>query len=63
MFINNIQSNNVYVYQSWENLGTIDVSSRTGFISATYKKVKKKKKKLQTTDPSHSSLDEIIFYF
>ena len=62
MFINNIRSNNVYVYQSWENLGTIDVSSRTGFISATYKKVKKKKK-LQTTDPSHSSLDEIIFYF
>ena len=45
MFINNIRSNNVYVYQPWENLGTIDVSSRTGFISPIYKMVKKKKKK------------------
>ena len=51
MFINNIRSNNVYVYQSWENLGTIDVSSRTGFISATYKKVKKKKKKIANYRP------------
>ena len=37
-FINNILSNNAYVYQSWENLGTIGVSSRTGVISAIYKK-------------------------
>ena len=37
-FINNILSNNAYVYQSWENLGTFDVTSRTGVISAIYKK-------------------------
>ena len=37
-FINNILSNNAYVYQSWENLGTMGVSSRTGVISAIYKK-------------------------
>ena len=30
----NILSNNAYVYQSWENLGTLGVSSRTGVISA-----------------------------
>ena len=58
MFINNILSN-VYVYQSLENLGTMGVSSRTGVISAIYKKVIKKI--LQTTDPPHSSLDAIIF--
>ena len=34
----NILSNNAYVYQSWENLGTLGVSSRTGVISAIYKK-------------------------
>ena len=33
MFIDNILSNNFYVYQSWENLGT-----RTGVISVIYKK-------------------------
>ena len=38
MFINNILSN-VYVYQSWENFGTIGVGSRTRVISAIYKKV------------------------
>ena len=32
MFMNNILSNNVYVYQSWENLGTMGVSSRTGVM-------------------------------
>ena len=37
-FINNVLSNNAYVYQSWENFGTMGVSSRTGVISATYKK-------------------------
>ena len=37
-FINNILSNNAYIYQSWENLGTMGVSSRTGVISAIYKK-------------------------
>ena len=58
MFINNILSN-VYVYQSLENLGTMGVSSRTGVISAIYKKVIKKI--LQTTDSPHSSLDAIIF--
>ena len=58
MFINNILSN-VYVYQSLENLGTMGVSSRTGVISAIYKKVIKKI--LQTADPPHSSLDAIIF--
>ena len=36
--ISNILSNDAYVYQSWENLGTMGVSSRTGVISATYKK-------------------------
>ena len=61
MFINNIISNNAYVYQSWENLGAMAVSSRTGVISAIYKKVMKKI--LQTTDPSHSSLDATIFLF
>ena len=58
MFINNILSN-VYIYQSWEYLGTMGVSSRTRVISAIYKKIIKKI--LQTTDPSHSSLDAIIF--
>ena len=29
---------NVYAYQFWENLGTMDVSSRTGVITAIYKK-------------------------
>ena len=37
MFINNTLSN-VYVYQSWENIGTMGVSSRTGVITAIYKK-------------------------
>ena len=62
MFINNILSNILYAYQSWKNLGTVGVSSRTGVISAIYKK-KVIKKILQTTDPSHSSLDAIIFLF
>ena len=38
MFINNILSNNAYVYQSWENLDTMGVRSRTGVISAIYRK-------------------------
>ena len=58
MFINDIQSINAYFYQSLENLGTMGVSSRTGVISVIYKK--EIKKILQTTDPSHSSLDAII---
>ena len=37
-FINNILSNNACVYQSWENVDTMGVSSRTGVISAIYKK-------------------------
>ena len=37
IFINNILSN-VYVYQPWENLGTIGVSPRTGVISVIHKK-------------------------
>ena len=37
MFINNTLSN-VYVYQSWENIGTMGVSSRTGVITTIYKK-------------------------
>ena len=61
-FINNTLSNNAYIYQSWENLGNMGVSSRTGVISAIYKK-KVIKKILQTADPSHSSLDPIIFLF
>ena len=61
MFINNILSNNVYVYQSWQNLGTMGVSSRIGVISVKYKKVIKKI--LYNTDPSHSSLDAITFLF
>ena len=55
MFINNIISTNIYVYQSWENLDTMGVSSRTGVISAVYK--------TDAKDPSHSSLDAIIFIF
>ena len=50
MFNNNISSN-VYVHQSWEKLGAMGVSSRTGVISFIYKKVIKKM--LPTTDPSH----------
>ena len=38
MFINNILSNILYVCQSWKNPGMIGVSSRTGVISAIYKK-------------------------
>ena len=38
MFMNNILSNNVYIYRSWENLGTMGVSSRIGLISAINKK-------------------------
>ena len=37
MFINNVLSNNNYDYQSWENLGTMGVSSRVEVISAIYK--------------------------
>ena len=51
MFINNILSNNVYVYQYGENRGTMGVSSKIGVISVIYKKVIKKI--LQTTDPSY----------
>ena len=61
MFISNKLSNILYAYQSWKNLGTIGVSSRTEAISAIYKKVIKKIQ--QTTDPSHSSLEAIIFLF
>ena len=60
-FINNL-SNNASAYQSWENLGTMDVSSRTEVISTTDKK-KVIKKILQTTGPSHSTIDAIIFLF
>ena len=38
MFINDILSNNVYVYQSWEKLGAMGVSSRTTVISLTSRK-------------------------
>ena len=38
LFINNILSNILYVYQTWKNLGTIGVSSGTGLISAIYNK-------------------------
>ena len=38
MFINHILSYNAYVYQSWENLDIMGVSSRTGVIFAKYKK-------------------------
>ena len=58
MFINYIQSNNAYVYQSLENLGTMGVTSKTEVVSVIYKK--EIKKILQTTDPSPSSLDAII---
>ena len=62
MFINSILSNILYVYQSWKNLGTISFITRTGVISAIFKK-KVMKKILQTTDSSYSSLDAIIFLF
>ena len=38
MFIQNILSNDVYVYQSWKKLGNMGVSSRKGVISLVYKK-------------------------
>ena len=38
MFINNILSNILYVYQFWKTLGTIGVSSRTGVMCDIYKK-------------------------
>ena len=38
MYMSDILSTNVYVYQYWENLGTMSVSSRTGVISIIYKK-------------------------
>ena len=57
----NIRSNNVYVYQFWGNLGTMGASSRTGVIYVVYEKVIKKTS--QTADPSHSSLDAILFLF
>ena len=38
MFISNILSINAYVYQSWEQLVTMGVSSRTGVISLIYKR-------------------------
>ena len=38
MCMNNILSNNAYVYQSLENLDTIGVGSRTKVISVIYKK-------------------------
>ena len=37
MFMNNILSNNVYVHQSREKLGTMGVNCRTGAISLIYK--------------------------
>ena len=40
-FINNVLSNNAYVYQSWENLGTLGVTSRTRVITAYMKKANK----------------------
>ena len=42
MFINNIRSNNVYIYESREYFGTIGVSYRTGVIPVMYKKEDKK---------------------
>ena len=36
MFINNFLCN-VFVHQSWENLGTMDASSRRGVTPAIYK--------------------------
>ena len=48
MFINNILSNDVYVCHSRENLGSMGVSSRTGVISAIYKKDDKEYYNLQT---------------
>ena len=42
MFVNNIRYNNVYVYQSLENLGTLGVSSKTGVIPVIYEKGDKK---------------------
>ena len=41
-FINNILSNNAYIYQSWENFGTFGVTSRTRVISVYIKKGNKK---------------------
>ena len=39
IFTNNILSNNVYVYQSWKKIVTMDDSSRTVVISLIYQKV------------------------
>ena len=39
IFTNNTLSNNVYVYQSWKKIVTMDDSSRTVVISLIYQKV------------------------
>ena len=48
-------------YNPPKNPGTMDVTSITGVIHVKYKKGDKEV--LETTDPSHSSLDAITFFF
>ena len=50
----------MFMFTNTGKTATMGVSSRTGVISAIYEK-KVIKKILQTADPSHSSLDAIIF--
>ena len=50
----------MFMFTNSGKTATMGVSSRTGAISAIYEK-KVIKKLLQTADPSHSSLDAIIF--
>ena len=58
LFINNTLSN-AYVYQSWENLASqvlaLEQESYLPYIKKVIKKI------LQTTNPSHSSLEAILF--
>ena len=42
----NVLSNNNYFYQSWENFGTMGVSSRAGFMSVCLSYIKKVIKKI-----------------
>ena len=56
--INNTLSN-AYVYQSWENLASqvlaLEQESYLPYIKKVIKKI------LQTTDPSHSTLEAVLF--